>query len=748
MIKCKSKIFVFLLTATLMLAVLPGLKVKADEVKSGDCGSSGDNVKWELDNGTLTISGKGDMANFSITYAPWRSYTQSIKTINISEGVTSIGSYAFMECDGITSINIPNGVTSIGTWAFFTCDNLYSITIPNSVKTIGDTAFGACKALTSITIPKSVETIDSGAFNYCEKLTSVTMDRSLKSQCDSKKVFIGGSSYIAFTYYTYDITYADVKNGKVSGADTTAEATQTINLTVTPDTGYAVKEVTYTVNGEATVINPDSSGNYSFTMPSCDTTVSATFIPFGYCGAEEGGKNLTWTYDDSTKTLTISGKGDMAKYTEGRTPWVSYKSKIYYVVISDGVTSIGDSAFDTCTNLTSLTLPNSVTSIGDTAFCSCTMLTSINIPNSVESIDGHAFTGCFALTDITIPNSVNSIGFRAFAFCQKLTSVTMDKSLKKTCDSAEVFIDCPSNLTFTYYTYDITYADAKNGTVSGKDKSPSTDTITLTVTPDANYVVDKVTVTDSKETKTIDRDTSGKYSFVMPSEAVKVEASFKLDSKTVTFESDDGKVLQSITVDYGTSPKYTEAEPAKQDDNDYTYTFAGWKNGTNTYGPKDVLPAVTGDITYTAVFTGTAKPKPGTYYLDGMTEKDGNIIIAIKQTEDDTKTYDLLGTVSSDGTLLAEGTQYTTARGSAIITIQKSYLETLQAGTHKLEVAFTDGGSISINYEVKAAAQSGAKSVPSTGEGFAASAAIGSIMVIISCGFAVTVLLRKHRENI
>ena len=456
MFKCKSKIFVFLLTATLMLAVLPGLKVKADEVKSGDCGSSGDNVKWELDNGTLTISGKGDMANFSITYAPWRSYTQSIKTINISEGVTSIGSYAFMECDGITSINIPNGVTSIGTWAFFTCDNLYSITIPNSVKTIGDTAFGACKALTSITIPKSVETIHSGAFNYCEKLTSVTMDRSLKSQCDSKKVFIGGSSHIAFTYYTYDITYADVKNGKVSGADTTAEATQTINLTVTPDTGYAVKEVTYTVNGEATVINPDSSGNYSFTMPSCDTTVSATFIPFGYCGAEEGGKNLTWTFDESTETLTISGKGDMAKYTEGRTPWVSYKSKIYYGVISDGVTSIGDSAFDTCTDLTSLTLPNSVTSIGDSAFYSCTMLTSINIPNSVESIDSHAFTGCFALTDITIPNSVNSIGFRAFAFCQKLTSVTMDKSLKKTCDSDEVFYGCPSYLTFTYYTYDIT----------------------------------------------------------------------------------------------------------------------------------------------------------------------------------------------------------------------------------------------------------------------------------------------------
>ena len=771
--------------------------VSASFILSGYCGAGVDRKKltWTFDesSGILTISGEGEMEKYTNGGAPWYSYRTSIKEIEIVHGVTSISPVAFLDCTNLTSITIPSSITSIGVFAFQNCtslesvtipnsvtsiesfvfdsctnltsitipysvtsiglgafnqcSNLKSVTIPSSVTSIGDNAFFLCSNLSDITIPNSVKSIGNqaffqvdiesltipnsvtsigtGAFSFCKRLTSVTMDKSLKKMCDSNDVFKGCPSNLTITYYTYDITYANVKKGTLSGADTTAEPTQTINLTVTPDTGYAVKEVTYTVNGEATIINPDSSGNYSFSMPSCDTTVSATFIPFGYCGAEDGGKNLTWTFDESTKTLAISGKGKMKDFDENKAPWYSYNVRINTILISDGVTSIGKKAFLDCSSLSSVTIPNSVT-----------------------KIDFNAFESCAYLSSVTIPNSVKLISDLAFVFCGNLTSVTMDKSLKKICDSNNVFSGCPLNLTFNYYTYDITYADAKNGTVSGKDKSPSTDTITLTVTPDTNYVVDKVTVTDSKETKTIERDASGKYSFVMPSEAVKVEASFKLDSKTVTFESDDGKVLQTITVDCGTSPKYTEAEPAKQDDNDYTYTFAGWKNGTNTYGPKDVLPAVTADITYTAVFNGTAKPKPGTYYLDGISEKDGNIIITVKQTEDDTKTYDLLGTVSSDGTLLTEGTQYTTARGSAIITIQKSYAETLAAGIHKLDVTFTDGGSISINYEVKAAAQSGAANVPATGEGFAAATAIGSIMVIVSCGFIVTVLLRKQRENI
>ena len=92
------------------------------------------------------------------------------------------------------------------------------------------------------------------------------------------------------------------------------------------------------------------------------------------------------------------------------------------LIFDKPVTSIGDSAFEECSNLTSITIPNSVTSIGDYAFSRCSNLTSITIPNSVTSIGDYAFSGCSDLTSITIPDSVTSIGDYAFFGCSNLTS--------------------------------------------------------------------------------------------------------------------------------------------------------------------------------------------------------------------------------------------------------------------------------------------------------------------------------------
>ena len=112
------------------------------------------------------------------------------------------------------------------------------------------------------------------------------------------------------------------------------------------------------------------------------------------------------------------------------------------LIIPDGVTSIGYSAFRNCTSLTSITIPNSVTSIGDSAFSDCTSLTSVTIPDSVTSIGDYAFAGCDSLTSVTIPDSVTSIGHGAFRGCNSLTSIVIPDGVTRIGNNA--FYSCDS----------------------------------------------------------------------------------------------------------------------------------------------------------------------------------------------------------------------------------------------------------------------------------------------------------------
>ena len=136
------------------------------------------------------------------------------------------------------------------------------------------------------------------------------------------------------------------------------------------------------------------------------------------------GTNVTYSYVESTHTLTINGTGDMENYDNSDAPWYSICEEITTVVIGAGVTSIGNYAFSGCSGLTSVTIPASVTSIGNYAFSGCSGLTSVTIPASVTSIGECAFGGS-GLTSVTIPASVTSIGESAFFFCSNLATVAV-----------------------------------------------------------------------------------------------------------------------------------------------------------------------------------------------------------------------------------------------------------------------------------------------------------------------------------
>ncbi len=135
-----------------------------------ESGSCGDNVTWDLTDGTLTISGSGAMTNYTTGGAPWYSSRGDIEQVVIENGVTTIGDYAFEGCTEFPSFDIPNSVTSIGAYAFKGCTNAAFdlVVIPANLKSIGEGAFQGCTGLSSISFfAQELTNYGENAFYNC-----------------------------------------------------------------------------------------------------------------------------------------------------------------------------------------------------------------------------------------------------------------------------------------------------------------------------------------------------------------------------------------------------------------------------------------------------------------------------------------------------------------------------------------------------------------------------------------------------
>ena len=263
----------------------------------------------------------------------------------------------------IQKVVIEDGINSIGDNAFNNCSNLADVTIPDSVTTISPSAFMSCTSLTSITIPRNVTTIGDNAFDSCTNLKTVTFERTTPPTI---------------------------------GSNVFNECSSDLTINVPEGTKDAYKDALTGLTDKVTDGTPDN----------------------------ECGDNATWAYDETTKTLTISGTGDMTDWaSRSDVPWNANVSNIENVVIENGITSIGNYAFYLCSRLTSITIPSTVTSIGEEAFYVCASLTSITIPEGVTSIRVGAFRSCRNLTSVTLPNGIQTIQAEAFYGCGKLGEV-------------------------------------------------------------------------------------------------------------------------------------------------------------------------------------------------------------------------------------------------------------------------------------------------------------------------------------
>ena len=472
-----KKFFSMILICLLLSLFMVGCSVHDDPQDIVRCGTWG-GLNWTLyeTEGELIISGIGEMDDFSqdSQACAWREYKSLIKSVTITEGVTTISEDAFSRCTSLTSVSIPASVTVIGNCAFNNCyeltdvhyegtlgqwcvitygergaypqayaDNLYvdgellagEVVIPSTVTKLQAYTFAGCNGLTGVTIPASVTSIEDGAFPISGDLNDIYYTGTI-----AQWLGITFSSPWANPINVADRVYID---GKL-------------------------------FTGEVVV-------------PSTVTEIKAH--AFAFC------EELTSVVFEENSQLTAIGNSAF-----------EHCRSLKEIAIPDGVISIGDFAFSSCNRLTSITIPNSVTTIGNSALSDCDDLTSIKIPASVTAIgsrvfhdcdslrsisvdkynavyhsvanclietesktlvagcknsaiptDGsvtiigdNAFSGCSGLIRIIIPSSVTIIGKRAFASCNSLTTVVFEEGSQLISIGDRAFSGCKS-LKSVYY---------------------------------------------------------------------------------------------------------------------------------------------------------------------------------------------------------------------------------------------------------------------------------------------------------
>ena len=460
------------LTAALVFCALLCLAASALAFTTG--GKCGENVRWSLDydSKTITIYGSGPMDDYpDERMSPWEHFWDSIRTVIIDEGVTSIGSHAFSG-SSVRTVKIADSVATVGANPFATyslstvilsvhhpylemidgalctkadkkliCYPNYNwddtVTIPRGVEIIGERAFADFVNTDTFIIPDTVKTIEKEAFRGCKRMTSIDIPASVTSM----------------------------------GANPFSGCTELATVRIAPGHPYltVVDGVLFSKPDHRLIFYPYGTHIYNYVVPDGTEIMGSVAFPYSLDLSVELPDSVTTLEDYALRGLGMSKLTIPSSVTKIGKRAVSSCESLTEVVIPDSVTEIGDFAFGSNLNLEHLTIPDSVVSLGanpvaGSGYDAMTITVSPDHPY-LEMVDGvlyskpdhrlvcitTEFTGTSLavkegtriigasafdsfgkqIESITLPDSVEIIEAEAFKYCENLKSINLPSGLKE-----------------------------------------------------------------------------------------------------------------------------------------------------------------------------------------------------------------------------------------------------------------------------------------------------------------------------
>lgn len=368
---------------------------KLPPLTSGKCGQG---VKFSFDSGTgtLTIEGRGPMTDYQVGYSPFAARWDIVHVV-IGDGVTSVGAWAFYDCDELLVAELGKDIKTVSQGAFFGCVSLSSITLPEGLTTIESNGFEHCIAWKEISLPESVTSLGAyafddtghyrnkknwednvlyfGTFLYSGKYNEAYFDSRLK----------GDKPYVSDVHNS-----ARYKKGEITVKDGTKVIMENAFEYCKLITGVTIPDSVTKIEKNAFY----GCGFKSITLPKYLITIEEN--TFNYCKSLE-----SVTLPKNLKEIgkgAFKGSGSLTKIT-----------------LPSGLISVGDGAF-AGSGLKSVTIPKSVRGVGAGAFKDCKSLKKVTIKSGVRAIGEYAFNNCGSLKSVTVPKSVTTIGKKAFGY--------------------------------------------------------------------------------------------------------------------------------------------------------------------------------------------------------------------------------------------------------------------------------------------------------------------------------------------